>query len=162
MIISVNKACRILSSTAIFPHVHLKLASLRMACAALPVIDLDCDVQGVSRMAVSSTCFSEAKKTWAVSLQTLGDCPIDLTEDDEISRCAEPEPSKVAMDPLLQARRHASGAIPAQCLSAPGNVHGRLRQGLLSATMQRLRFRGIVARRGRTRGRKAGPPSIKR
>ena len=115
-----------------------------------PVIDLeDDDLLSVGKSPVANS--------WKVPLQAFH-CPaIDLTQQEALLEPPKAaHPSQKARRRFLVRIRQATKALQSpQAAQAPGQVHQRLREGLLGATMQRLQFRAVVARRGKTRGRKA-------
>ncbi|CAE7191003.1 unnamed protein product, partial [Symbiodinium pilosum] len=114
-----------------------------------PVIDLeDDDLLSVGKSPVANS--------WKVPLQAFH-CPaIDLTQQEALLEPPKAaHPSQKARRRFLVRIRQATKALQSpQAAQAPGQVHQRLREGLLGATMQRLQFRAVVARRGKTRGRK--------
>ena len=117
------------------------------------VIDLEDDLLDLPP-ASSATGAQEAEETevarrmclstWKHPLGRCSASAIDLTEGSSASELPMPRPPG---HPRLRDVQVAPGP--------PGRAHRQLRQGLLAATMQRLRFRAVVTRCGRTRGRKA-------
>lgn len=49
-------------------------------------------------------------------------------------------------------KRQLEADVAAKARAPPGKIHQRVREGLLGALMERMRFRGTVSRLGRTRG----------
>ncbi|CAE7630942.1 unnamed protein product [Symbiodinium sp. CCMP2592] len=86
--------------------------------------------------------------TWKHPLWRCSASAIDLTDPEGSSASELPMPWPPGQGVQL-------APDPPGPPGPPGQAHRQLRQGLLAATMQRLRFRAVVTRCGRTRGRKA-------